>query len=77
MYDKKSIENSFMTSFLINSQLKEGSHVSNLLKISLSNGIQSSYAAISLFYQNFGWFFRFCLPQTETQNAIDNFQKGI
>ena len=35
-----------ITSFFINSQQNEGSQLSNRLNISLSNGIQSSYAAI-------------------------------
>ena len=37
-----------ITSFFINSQQNEGSQLSKRLNISLSKGIQSSYAAISL-----------------------------
>ena len=40
------VERTLITSFFINSQQNEGSQLSNRLNISLSNGIQSSYAAI-------------------------------
>ena len=42
------MDRTLITSFFINSQQNEGSQLSKRLNISLSNGIQSSYAAISL-----------------------------
>ena len=42
----KYLNRTLITSFFINSQQKEGSQLSKRLKISLSKGIQSSYAAI-------------------------------